>query len=158
MPWKLVRQFLPWKTIIIDQKYNVHQRQNKHLEIQPDVQIKIGSRISILCRICHHYSLANPSLPLPHLDLLADELELPEAPLSVVLVLEVGQRDLVHAALKTIGCNLGSLGSVDEGLADLTDLEHGGGLDIIPGERGELKHLPTQTKDLFMMIKSVYKF
>ena len=36
------------------------------------------------------------------LDVLADELELPEGPLGVSLVLEISQRDLVDAALETI--------------------------------------------------------
>ena len=31
----------------------------------------------------------------------------------------------------------GTLGAVDEGLADIADLEHGGGLDVIPVLAGE---------------------
>ncbi len=39
---------------------------------------------------------------------------------------------LIDASLETITSNLGSLGPVDKGLADLTNLEDGGSLDIIP--------------------------
>ena len=34
----------------------------------------------------------------------------------------------------------GYLGPVHEGLADLADLEHGGGLDVVPGGKGKLKN------------------
>ena len=42
---------------------------------------------------------------LAYLDLLAHKLELSERPLGVVLVLQISKRDLVDAALETIGGN-----------------------------------------------------
>ena len=40
---------------------------------------------------------------LAYLNLLAHKLELSEGPLGIVLVLQIGKRDLVDAALETIG-------------------------------------------------------
>ena len=84
------------------------------------------------------------------LDVLDDQLKLPVRPLGVILVLKISKRHLEHTALQTIGGNLGTSGSenntrqisaynsilssppVDEGLSNLSDLEHGWGLDVIP--------------------------
>ena len=47
--------------------------------------------------------LLNKFHRLVYLNLLAHKLELSEGPLGVVLVLQIGKRDLVDAALETIG-------------------------------------------------------
>ena len=70
-----------------------------------------------------------------YLDILADELELPEGPLRIVLALEVGERDLVDATLEPVAGNPGAGRPVHQGLAHLTHLEHRGGLDVIPATR-----------------------
>merc|ERR1719430_643153 len=46
--------------------------------------------------------------------------------------LEISQRNLIDTSLQTIRGNLGSSSSVDQGLANLTNFEDRGGLDIIP--------------------------
>merc|ERR1719305_850926 len=71
------------------------------------------------------------------LNFFTDKLELSERPLSVVLVLQVSKRNLVHAPLQTIRGNPGALGHVHQGLANLADFEKGGSLDIIPVLPGE---------------------
>ena len=45
------------------------------------------------------------------LDILADQLELPVRPLGIILVLEIGKRDLEDATLEALGSNLGTSGS-----------------------------------------------
>jgi hypothetical protein len=72
-----------------------------------------------------------------YLNILADELELPEGPLRVVLALEVGEGDLVDAALEPVAGNPGAGGPVHQGLAHLPHLEHRGGLDVIPATRNK---------------------
>merc|ERR1719180_313022 len=57
------------------------------------------------------------------LDLLTHKLELPVGPLGVILVLQVSEGDLVDSALEPIAGNPGSLSPVDQGLANLADLE-----------------------------------
>ncbi len=57
--------------------------------------------------------------------------------LQYLFVLKISEGDLVHAALKPIRCNSGTLSPVDEGLANLTDLEDGGSLDVVPIFAGE---------------------
>ena len=53
------------------------------------------------------------------------------------LILKISKRDFVDAALETIRGDPGALGSVNQGLADITDLEDGGGLDVVPVLAGE---------------------
>merc|ERR1719295_2160389 len=66
---------------------------------------------------------------------------------SVVLTsqfpsMRVSQRHLEDAALQTVSGGSGTLGSVDQGLAHLSDLEHGGGLNVVPVLSGEgIDHL-----------------
>ena len=57
------------------------------------------------------------------LNIFADELELSEAPLGFLLVLQVGQGDFVDAALKAIRGDSCSLGTVDQSLSDILNLE-----------------------------------
>merc|ERR1712076_172760 len=71
------------------------------------------------------------------LDIVADESELPEAPLSGLLLLQVSQGHLEDTSLQSIGDDLGSLSPVDQGLADVPVLEVGWGLDVIPVLAGE---------------------
>lgn len=66
------------------------------------------------------------------LNVFSDELELAERTLGIVVVLQIGQRDLEHAALQSLGSNLCSLGTVDQSLADLAAGEHGWSLNVIP--------------------------
>jgi hypothetical protein len=58
------------------------------------------------------------------LDILSDELELAERSLGVVVVLQIGQRNFKHATLQTVGSDSGTLGTIDQGLADLASSEH----------------------------------
>merc|ERR1719477_533692 len=74
------------------------------------------------------------------LDLLAHKLELSERPLGVILVLQISKRDLVDAALETIGGDPCTSGPVHQGLANLADFEEGGRLDVIPVLPGEGVH------------------
>jgi hypothetical protein len=71
------------------------------------------------------------------LHVLSDELELAERSFGIVVVLQIGQRDLKHATFQTVRSDSCSLGSVDQGLADLASCEHGWSLDIIPVLAGE---------------------
>ena len=80
-------------------------------------------------------SWKHPNSP-AHLDLLTDELELAEGPLGIVLVLQVGEGDLVDAALEAVGGDPGASSPVHEGLANLAHLEQRGGLDVIPAQKG----------------------
>merc|ERR1719477_221544 len=74
------------------------------------------------------------------LDFLAHKLELSERPLGIVLVLQISKRDLVDAALETIGGDPCTSGPVHQGLANLADFEEGGRLDVIPVLPGEGVH------------------
>merc|ERR1719411_1073999 len=71
------------------------------------------------------------------LNFLAHKLELSERPLGVVLILQISKRDLVDAALETIGGDPCTGGPVHQGLANLADFEEGGSLDVIPVLPGE---------------------
>merc|ERR1719391_1594267 len=71
------------------------------------------------------------------LNLLAHKLELSEGPLGVVLILQISKRDLVDAALETIGGDPCTSGPVHQSLANLADFEEGGRLDVIPVLPGE---------------------
>ena len=53
------------------------------------------------------------------------------------LVLEIGERNFVHATLESIGGDPGALGPVDQGLSDLANLEDGGGPHVVPVLAGE---------------------
>lgn len=66
------------------------------------------------------------------LHILGDQTELAERTLGVSVVLEIGQRHLEHAVLQAFGGDLGALGTVDQGLADLSVGEDIGGLDVVP--------------------------
>jgi len=68
------------------------------------------------------------------LDIFADELELSVAG-SVLL--EVGLVAVKDSSLEAVGGDLVTDGSGDEGLADLSDLKHTWGLDVIPVLFGE---------------------
>jgi len=68
------------------------------------------------------------------LDILAHEFELSEASSVVV---EVGLVAVEHSALEAIGGHSVTGGSGDEGLTDLSDLEHRRGFDVIPILLGE---------------------
>ena len=68
------------------------------------------------------------------LDFFAHQLEFPECHF---IILQISQRALEHAALETIGGDLGTLCPGHQGLADLADVEHGGCLDVIPVFFGE---------------------
>merc|ERR1719188_1653254 len=70
-------------------------------------------------------------------DFLTHKLELSERPLGVVLVLQISKRDLVDAALETIGGDPCTSGPVHQSLANLADFEEGGRLDVIPVLPGE---------------------
>jgi len=63
------------------------------------------------------------------LNFLANELELSEC---ILAALEIGLGHLKHSVLETFGGDLCSLGSVYEGLADVTHREHSRGLNIVP--------------------------
>ncbi len=56
---------------------------------------------------------------------------------SYLLVLKIGQRNLVDTALEPIGGQPGTLGAVHQGLANIAHLEDGGGLDVVPVLAGE---------------------
>uniref|UniRef100_T1E295 Putative secreted protein n=1 Tax=Psorophora albipes TaxID=869069 RepID=T1E295_9DIPT len=71
------------------------------------------------------------------MDILGNQLELAERSLGVGVVLQIGQRNLKHAALQTVRGNPGALGTVHQGLADLAGREHVRGLDIVPILTGE---------------------
>jgi len=71
------------------------------------------------------------------LNIFADQLEFSERTLSIILGLEVSQGNLVDTTLQALAGNLGSSSSVDQGLSNLADFEHGWGLDIIPFLSGE---------------------
>jgi len=68
------------------------------------------------------------------LDIFAHQFELSEAG---SIVLEVGLVAVEHSALKTVGGDLVTDGSGDQGLADLSDLEHTWSFDVIPVLLGE---------------------
>lgn len=51
--------------------------------------------------------------------------------------MEIGERNFVDAALESIGGDPGALGPVDQGLADLADLEDRGGPHVVPVLAGE---------------------
>jgi hypothetical protein len=70
------------------------------------------------------------------LDLLSNELDLPEA-LLLVSAVEVGEGELEDTSAEALGGNLGSLGLGDEGLSSLTGGEETGGLDGVPLLHGE---------------------
>jgi len=63
------------------------------------------------------------------LDLLANELELPE---SILVVVQVSLGNLVHTTLEAIRGNFGSLRTIHKGFSNIADLEHGRCLDIVP--------------------------
>ena len=67
-------------------------------------------------------------------DSLADQLELLVVGLRLV---EISEGNLIHTSLQTISGKLGSNSLVDDGLSDLTVLEMGGGLDVVPLLSGE---------------------
>lgn len=66
------------------------------------------------------------------LDILGDELELAERALSVVVVLQIGERNFKHAPLKTVRGDSCSLGTIYQGLANLAGSEHRWSFHIIP--------------------------
>jgi len=68
------------------------------------------------------------------LDIFAHQFELSEAG---SIVLEVGLVAVEHSALETVGGDLVTDGSGDQGLADLSDLEHTWSFDVIPVLLGE---------------------
>merc|ERR1711976_45484 len=68
------------------------------------------------------------------LHLLSNQAELAEC---YLVILEVSHGDLKYTALKPISCKLGSSRSCDKSLANLADVEHGRGLDIVPVLLGE---------------------
>merc|ERR1719370_2357618 len=74
------------------------------------------------------------------LNFLAHKLDLSERPLGIILVLQISKRDLVDAALETIGGNPCTSGPVHQSLANLADFEEGGSLDVIPVLPGEGVH------------------
>ena len=57
----------------------------------------------------HHKQQDHDDQSSHHLNFLADELELSEGPLSIVLVLEIGEGNLVDTALQTVGGDPGAL-------------------------------------------------
>ena len=101
------------------------------------------------------------------LDILTDELELPVRPLGVILVLEISKRNLEDATLQTLGGDLGTSSSgkgqitntaqivietsspVHQGLSNLSDLEDGWGLDVIPGNIKVVKEVISSGTVLF---------
>jgi len=64
------------------------------------------------------------------LNLVDAELDLAES--VVLILLEIGQRNLENSALQRIVCVLDTGGSVDESLSDISDLEGRGSLDLVP--------------------------
>merc|ERR550539_697596 len=68
------------------------------------------------------------------LDLLSNELELAECNF---ICLKISQRHFEDTSFQSIGSDFCSLGSCDKSFADLTDVEHGWGLDIVPIFFGE---------------------
>lgn len=74
------------------------------------------------------------------MDIFGDQLELTERSLGVGVVLQIGQRNLKHAALQTVRGNPGALGAVNQGLSDLPVREHVRGLHIVPILAGERIH------------------
>lgn len=66
------------------------------------------------------------------LDILSDELELAERALSVVVVLQIGERNFKHATLQTVRSDSRTLSTIHQGLADLTSCKHGWGFHIVP--------------------------
>merc|ERR1719328_556958 len=66
------------------------------------------------------------------LDVLNNQLELSVRSLSVILILEISKGNLKNSSLQTLGGNLGSSSSVNQSLANLTDLEDSWSLDVIP--------------------------
>jgi len=68
------------------------------------------------------------------LDVLADETEFAE---SNFVVLQIGERNFVHASLQTVRRDAGSGGLVDGGLTDASGVEHDRGSDVVPLLAGE---------------------
>jgi len=68
------------------------------------------------------------------LDIVTDQFELSEGNL---IILKISQRDFIYASLKSIGSDLSSNSTGDEGFADLADVEHGRCLYIVPVLLGE---------------------
>merc|ERR1719234_2848147 len=77
------------------------------------------------------------------LNFFADKLELPERPLSVILILQISKRNLVHTSLQSIRGNPGALGPVHQGLANLAHFEKEGIHDLLLGSL-----LPTNLQPL----------
>lgn len=71
------------------------------------------------------------------LNVFGDELELAERSLGIVVVLQIGQRNFKHATLQTIRGDSCTLGTIDQGLADLASSEHRRSLHIVPVLAGE---------------------
>ena len=69
------------------------------------------------------------------LNILHDQLELPEGSLGVILVLKISEGHLEDATFESLRSDLGSGSSVHQSLANLTDLEDTGGLDVIPANK-----------------------
>lgn len=59
--------------------------------------------------------------------------------------MDIGLGDLVNAALQTIRSDLGALRAVDKSLANVSHVEHGRGLDIVPVLAG--KRVDTEIGD-----------
>lgn len=70
-----------------------------------------------------------------HGNLLNTELDLAER--LVLVVVEVGERDLEDTALQRVVGIVETLGAVDEGLADVAVLEERRRLDVVPVLAGE---------------------
>ena len=51
--------------------------------------------------------------------------------------MQISKGDLVDTTFQTIGGQFGTLGTVDQSLADLADFEDGGGFDVVPVLSGE---------------------
>lgn len=66
------------------------------------------------------------------LDILSNEAELAERPLGIIIILQISQRDLEDSVLQSLRGNFGTLGPVDQSLADLARREHRRCLDIVP--------------------------
>jgi len=69
------------------------------------------------------------------LDLIDTQLDLAERVLLVLV--QVSERDLEDTALQSIVGVLHTLGTVDKGLTDLTNVKGGRSLDVIPVLTGE---------------------
>lgn len=71
------------------------------------------------------------------LNILSDKLELSERAFSVVVVLQIGERNFKHATLETVRSDSCALSTINQGLANLAGCKHRWSFHIVPVFAGE---------------------